>query len=79
MSQTTPNALIIKAVENLQAETVRRFEDFGKRLDGIENDIKGGYVTQKEFAPVRNLVFGGVTIILVSFVGMLIYIVGWSR
>lgn len=60
-------------------------EDFGKlvqKVDDIKDDVTEikrllteNYVTKSEFTPVKNLVYGVVSLILVSFVGALITLV----
>lgn len=37
------------------------------------------FVSKSEFAPVRAIVFGGVALVLVAFMGTLIYIAGWHN
>ena len=39
-------------------------------------DLKANYVTKTEFAPVRAIVFGGVVLVLVAFMGALIVLAG---
>lgn len=39
-------------------------------------DLKANYVTKTEFAPVRAIVFGGVVLILVAFMGALMVLAG---
>jgi hypothetical protein len=39
-------------------------------------DLKANYVTKTEFAPVRAIVFGGVVLVLVAFMGALIALAG---
>ena len=39
-------------------------------------DLKANYVTKTEFAPVRAIVFGGVVLVLVAFMGALIGLAG---
>jgi hypothetical protein len=53
-----------------------------ERTQSIADDVaemKGNaasFVTHTEFAPVRALVFGAVALILVAFMGALIYLTG---
>lgn len=50
-----------------------------ERMSNMSNDLaelKERYVTKDEFQPVRAVVFGGVALILVGFMGALLYITG---
>lgn len=53
-----------------------------ERTKGIAEDIaemrkaSENYVTKAEFSPVRSLVFGAVALILVGFMGALLYLTG---
>jgi hypothetical protein len=44
-------------------------------LDDIKSKMDDSYVTKDEFAPVKNLVYGLVTLILTAVVGALIALV----
>ena len=56
-------AVIKTNLDNL----IQRFEDFKDEIDG--------FVTDKEFEPVKNIVYGFVSLILVSVAGALIALV----
>jgi hypothetical protein len=55
-----------------------------ERTKSIAEDIaemkaaSAGYVTHAEFAPVRALVFGAVGVILLTFMGALLYVAGFQ-
>lgn len=44
-------------------------------LSDIKGKLENDYVTREEFAPIKNLVYGVVSLILVAFVGGLITLV----
>jgi hypothetical protein len=46
-----------------------------KELDKIDDKLTENYVTQDQFSPVRNIVFGMVAIILVGIIGALLTLV----
>ena len=46
-----------------------------KELDEIKAKLEKNYVSQEEFKPVRNLVYGMVTIILTAVIGSLIALI----
>jgi len=68
MTPPTPNELLIRLDE---------------RTASIQDDIadlkasSANYVTHAEFSPVRSIVFGGVAIILVTVLGVLMFIAGF--
>jgi len=53
-----------------------------ERTSSMQEDIaeikanSANYVTHAEFAPVRSIVFGGVAFILVTVLGILMYVAG---
>lgn len=51
------------------------FEYLKERVDDIYHNLHEGYVKKEEFTPVRNLVYGLVSIILMGVVGALIGLV----
>ena len=61
-------------------ETVNgRFNQVDQTLLKIDRDVTEDYVTQAEFWPVKMIVFGGVSSVLLSFIGLVIYVVGWGK
>lgn len=52
-----------------------RLEYAAKGIERIDEKLEKSYVTQDQFAPVRNLVFGMVVIILVAVIGALVALV----
>lgn len=48
-------------------------------IEGMKDDIRDvreNFVSKNEFQPVRAIVFGAVALILVSFMGAIIYLAG---
>lgn len=52
-------------------------ERMGHVIAKLEN-IEEKYVTRDEFAPVRAIVFGAVALILLAFMGAILYLTGWK-
>lgn len=46
-----------------------------EKLSSVDNKVSSNYVSKEEFAPVRNIVFGLVGLILVAVVGALISLI----
>jgi len=44
-------------------------------LDELKKDLEHKYVTKEAFEPVRKLVFGMVSIVLLSFIGAIVALV----
>lgn len=42
-------------------------------------DIRANSVTKTEFAPIKAIVFGAVGLVLIGFMGTLVYLAGLSR
>lgn len=59
----------------VMANDVARIKDDIKSLTVKIDNMTGTFVTQKEFAPVRNIVFGLVTLIVIAVVTALIGLV----
>jgi len=64
----TPPANDSNLLARLDERTANMAEDLA--------DLKANYVTKTEFAPVRAIVFGGVVLVLVAFMGALIVLAG---
>lgn len=64
----TPPSSDASLLARLDERTANMAEDLA--------DLKANYVTKTEFAPVRAIVFGGVVLILVAFMGALIVLAG---
>ena len=58
-------------------------EKLRKELEGdikeIDNKVDKTYTKLVQFAPVRNIVFGMVAVILSGFIGALVVAIGWSQ
>jgi hypothetical protein len=50
-------------------------KDIYDAVSDLRNEIGGKYVTKEEFAPVKAIVYGLVSLILISVVGALITLV----
>lgn len=46
-----------------------------KAVDDVKDQLTGNYVTNDQFTPVRNLVYGLVSLILVAVIGALMGLV----
>lgn len=46
-----------------------------EKVDNIETKLQSNYITKEEFAPVKQLVYGMVSLILVAVVGALVTLV----
>jgi hypothetical protein len=72
-----------RQVDQFRSETGSKMEQFrtetGMRLDRIDDDITRNYVSREEFTPVKTIVYGMAGLILIGFVGMLMYLIGWQR
>lgn len=44
-------------------------------IDDIKDKMENNYVTQEEFKPIRNIVYGMVTLILTGVVGALLALI----
>ena len=51
---------------------------FREDLKELTEMAKQVFVSKAEFDPIKKIIYGGVTIILAEFVGMLTYIIGWK-
>lgn len=65
MTPPTDNASLLARLDERTANIVEDLED-----------LKANYVTKAEFAPVRAIVFGFVSAVLLAFMGTLIYLAG---
>lgn len=59
--------------EDPQVKTELRY--IRRDLDEIKEKLDKNYVTQDQFTPVKNLVYGMVVLVLTSFMGALITLV----
>lgn len=50
-----------------------------EKLNAVDNKVSSHYVSKEEFEPVKNIVYGLVTLILVAVVGALIALVVGAR
>lgn len=46
-----------------------------KRVDGIDTKVSSHYVSKEEFEPIRKIVYGMVSLILIAVVGALVALV----
>lgn len=67
------------AVLKVHLESINdKFDTFQKSLNDLVTMAKASFVTKPEFEPVKKIVYSAVGVILLEFLGMLIYIV-WKR
>lgn len=64
-TQSTTIALIQQDIEYMKG----KFDDIKDKLDDVDTKLSSSYVSKEEFEPVKRLVYGLVSIILVSVVG----------
>lgn len=55
-----------------------KFDTFQDSMDSLVKMAKDSFVTKAEFEPVKKIVFSAVGVILIEFLGMLIFIV-WKQ
>lgn len=46
-----------------------------EKLTAVDNKVSSGYVSKEEFEPIRKIVYGVVSLILVAVVGALVALV----
>ena len=46
-----------------------------EKLNAVDNKVSSNYVSKEEFEPIKNIVYGLVSLILVAVVGALVAIV----
>lgn len=46
-----------------------------EKLDDIDKKVSSGYVTKEEFEPIKKIVYGVVSLILVAVVGAIVALV----
>jgi hypothetical protein len=66
-------------LDSFQGETLRRFDRMELYLNQIDRDVQAQYVSKDEFLPVKILVYGMASTIMLSFLGMLLYYIGWAH
>ncbi|WP_336747748.1 hypothetical protein [Aureimonas altamirensis] len=59
----------------LQEDTNKRFDAVAKRHDDLVRNIAENYVTKEKFSPVERVVYGLITLVLISVFGALIAMV----
>ena len=50
-----------------------------EKMNAIDTKVSSGYVTKEEFEPIKKIVYGVVSLILVAVVGALIALVVGAR
>ena len=61
--------------ETQLAVIVEKVNNIEHKVTNIENKLERDYVTQDQFQPVRNIVYGLVGLILLSVVGALLTLI----
>lgn len=63
-------ALMAKDIDYIK-DSIRRQEDM---IRAINEKLENNYVSQIEFVPIRNVVYGMVGIVLVEVLGIILYV-----
>lgn len=71
MAQKNQSEIITQMAVD-QAVILNKITNVERRVENIEKKIESEYVTQDQFAPVKNVVFGMVGIILTAVIGGLV-------
>lgn len=58
-----------------QAVILTTLTNVERRIDSIDDKLEKNYVSQDQFAPVKNIVYGMVSVILVAVIGAIIALV----
>jgi len=73
---TTKDSNSNKNQNNIQLAVMANDVGYIKeKVKSIETQIASNYVTKEEFDPIKRIVYGMVTIILVAFVGAIVALV----
>jgi hypothetical protein len=62
-----------------EGKLLARLDERIKAIAEDISDLKTNYVTKAEFTPIRAIVFGGVALVLTSFMGALIVMAGMNH
>ncbi len=57
-------------------DLLSRLDERTERIERDIADLKINYVTKTELAPIKAIVFGGVALVLIGFMGALIVVAG---
>ena len=66
--------LTMKTKENIEVIVVK-LENIQEDVRDIKRQLEGNYVTRDQFEPIRKIVYGMVSVILLAVVGALVAIV----
>lgn len=80
MSPPDDSTLLARLDERTRgiAEDISEMKEASKLYVTKAEFNPANYVTRTEFSPVRSIVFGAVALILVGFMGALLYLTGWK-
>jgi hypothetical protein len=82
--------VLLTMLSEFRAETNDKLDrlrlETNDKLDRLDRDVSRNYVTRAEWAlvvaqlaPLRTAVFGFIGVVLLAFMGLLIYKVGWTK
>ena len=76
MTDTTDNDSVKLAVMQRDIEYLRKTHDESNtKLDALIIKIDDRYLTKDEFKPVRNIVYGLITLIVIAVIGAIVNLV----
>ena len=80
------NDVLAEQLNSLRSDMLLRFDivdrqinDLNRAVSKLDSDMTRDYVTRAEFLWVQRIVYGGCGVILLSFLGVLITLVGWKQ
>lgn len=73
MDELTPNE------GRLLARLLEKMEHVEQDVRDIKGALERRYVTREEFDPIKNIVYGGVAVVLIAVVGALMIVIGIAR
>lgn len=65
MAQTT-NDKIYAAVNSVKDDAVKNYDKIYTKIDQLEAKIESNYITREEFMPIKNFVYGLITMIVIA-------------
>lgn len=72
MPPTNPQQDLLARLDERMSQVVKSIEEMKDEI----RDARDEFVSKQEFAPVRAIVFGAVALILVAFMGAILYLTG---
>lgn len=65
MAQTT-NDKIYAAVNSVKDDAVKNYDKIYTKIDHLEAKIESNYITREEFMPIKNFVYGLISLIVIA-------------